>query len=160
MKIPGPSAWAGYEKIPNGKHAHDLWSGKSLDEMQTNFSGGRSVQRADELLWMPRPAFQFYVLAFAQYLLSEDSAGDSKAASSFLRFLIAREQRDPGSVSHIFGQLSAAIGFVAASQPRFDAGHGIHGNFAALGAELARICGRDPDELTGENQMLDSSDDA
>ena len=39
---------------------------RSLDEVQSHFGGGHSIQRADELLFMPRRAFQYYVLAFTQ----------------------------------------------------------------------------------------------
>ena len=48
---------------------------------------------------MPRRVFQFYIFAFAQYVMSEAAIGDPDAASCFLNNLIAREEHDPGSVA-------------------------------------------------------------
>jgi len=159
-EIPGPEAWTGFEEDYGGKRLRAFWLGKSLGEMATQFSGGQSIQRADELLHMPRSAFQFYVFSHAQYLLSDKSVRDSEAASVFLGLLAAREKRDPGSVAQVYEQLLPAISFVAASQPRFDADKSHYGDFGERAAEVARLCRRDPDELTGENQMLDPTDDA
>jgi hypothetical protein len=126
----------------------------------TNASGTPGAEDGKDVLNMPRPAFQAYVLAQAQYLLSEHSVGDARAASSFLRLLAARAERDPGSVAPVYEKLVPAIGFVAASQPRFDAEREIHGDFGELAAALTKLLHRDPDELTGESQMLDATDDA
>jgi hypothetical protein len=116
--------------------------------------------RVDELLDMPQPAFEGYVFRLSEFLLSEESMGDRDAASSFLHVLAARERSRPGSVAGIYERLLPAIGYVAGSQLRFDAEKTIYGDFAERAAEIAALCHRDPDELTGENQMLDPTDDA
>ena len=58
----------------------------------------QSIERADELLFMPRQAFQYYVFAFAIFVISENASGDPDSASPFLQLLVALEERDPGSV--------------------------------------------------------------
>ncbi|MEJ0085525.1 MAG: hypothetical protein WDO72_07580 [Pseudomonadota bacterium] len=113
-----------------------------------------------ELLNMPQPAFETYIFRLSEFLLSEDSAGDADTASAFLHVLCTRERSHPGSVARIYERLLPAIGFVAASQPRFGAHKDLYGDFGERAAELARLFHRNPDELTGESQMLDASDDA
>jgi hypothetical protein len=159
-KIPGPDEWAGYEDDIDARYAHSFWFGKSLEEMQPHFSGGRSIERGDELLFMPRRAFQFYIFAFAQYLMSEAAIGDSDAASSFLNFLAAREERDPGSVAQVYARLGPTVDFVAASQARFAASHHIYGDFAEKAGKLSKLCGTTRAQRHPEDQMLDPTDDA
>ena len=126
----------------------------------THISAAGFEMRTGELLQMPQQAFEAYIFRLAEYLLSEDSTGDAVTASSFLQLLTARELREAGSVSQIYDRLLPAISFIAASQPRFDFGENDHGNFGGLAAELARVCGRDPEDLAGQDQMLDPTDDA
>jgi hypothetical protein len=159
-KIPGAEEWAVAENDIDARRAQSVWRGKSLDEMQPHFSGGRSIQRGDELLFMPRRAFQFYIFAFAQYLMSEPAIGDADAASSFLNFLAAREKRDPGSVAQVYERLAPTIDYVGASQARFDARHDIYGDFAEKADNLRNLCGTTHDQRNPEDQMLDPTDDA
>ena len=160
VKIPGAEEWAGYKDDLNARAAHAFWFGKSLDDMQPYFGGGQSIQRGQELLYMPQPAFQFYSLAFAQYVMSEAAIGDADAASSFLGFLTAREKRDPGSVARTYDRLQPTIEFVAESQTRFSAGHDIHGDFREKAAALAALCGKIFEPPGPLDEMLDSTDDA
>lgn len=48
---------------------------------------------------MPRRAFQYYVSAFADFVVSGAAIGDADSASPFLNLLVNREERDPGSVA-------------------------------------------------------------
>ena len=136
LKIPGSTEWNGYETDLDVRYAHKLIFGKSLDDAQEHFGGVQSISRADELLRMPRGAFQYYVLAFAQFVTSDAACQDADSASSFLRLLINRERRDPGSFAEIYDQLVSAMEFVAARQEYFDASTDIYGSFADLAAEL------------------------
>ena len=71
MKIPGRRGLGGATDDVDARNVHAFWFGKSLDDVQRHFAGGQSIQRGDELLFMPRRAFQFYIFAFAQYVMSE-----------------------------------------------------------------------------------------
>jgi hypothetical protein len=159
-KIPGDAEWAGYKDDIDARYAHGFWFGKSLDDMQPQFADGRSIERGDELMFMPRRAFQFYVFAFAQYVMSDAAIGDSDGASSFLNYLIAREKRDPGSVAQVYARLESTLDFVAASQARFDASHDIYGDFPEKAEELRKLIGAIHSPRDPEDQMLDSTDDA
>jgi hypothetical protein len=109
---------------------------------------------------MPRRIFQFYIFAFAQYVMSETAIGDSDAASSFLNFLVAREQDDPGSVAEVYERLAPTVDFVAGSQARFDASHDIYGDFAEIAEKLKKLLGATAAQRNPEDQMLDPTDDA
>ena len=100
-KIPGSIEWSGYKDDLDVKHAHKLFFGKPTSDVQQYFGGVQSIGRADELLYMPRQAFQYYVFAFADFVVSDKAIGDSDSASCFLRLLVAREERDSGSVSQV-----------------------------------------------------------
>jgi hypothetical protein len=160
VKIPGPEEWAGYGDDFESRETHDFWFGKSLDDMQSTFPDCLSIQRAHELLFMPRRVFQFYVFAFAQYVMSETAIGDSDAASCFLGNLIAREEHDPGSVSEVYERLAPTVEFVGGSQARFDADHDIYGDFAEKAEKIKQLCGAALARHNPEDQMLDPTDDA
>jgi hypothetical protein len=142
LKVPGPMEWSGYESDLDVRDAHRMMFGKSIHEVQHLFGDVHSISRADELLFMPRGAFQYYVLAFAEFMKSERSRGDPDSASSFLRVLLAREERDPGSVSRIYEDLAPAVEFVSKNQTRFDANPEIYGAFGDLAENLRKACGR------------------
>jgi hypothetical protein len=140
LKIPGDADWAGYESDLDVRHAHKLLFGKTLTEVQRHFGGAKSIERADELLHMPRRALQYYIFAFAEFVVSDAAEEDPDSASSFLRFLIARERRDPGSVADVYQRLRPYVTHVATSQVRYDADFNIYGSFLDLAAELDSVC--------------------
>lgn len=113
MKVPGPDAWAGYRDDLDVKYAHKLFFGKSTAEVRQYFGGVQSIERADELLFMPRRAFQYYVFAFAELVVSNAATVDPASASAFLHLLVNREERDPGGVSEIYPELRPVVEFVA-----------------------------------------------
>ena len=143
LKIPGKAEWSGHESDLDVRNAHELFFGRPYPELVQHFGGGRGIGRADELLFMPRAAFQYYVMAFVEYLRTPEAEGDSDAASPFLRLLISREKRDPGSVRQIYDRLSEIVDFVATNQSYYDADPNIYGSFADLAAEIRSQVGHD-----------------
>ena len=142
LKIPGDAEWIGYKGDLDVQHSYRMLFGKSLDDVQRFFGGAQSISRADELLFMPRAAFQYYVCAFAQFVMSDCALEDADSASSFLRLLLAREKREPGSVSQIYSRLAPAMEFVAAHQEQFDADINIYGKFNEIVNELKILFGQ------------------
>jgi hypothetical protein len=139
-KIPGQIEWSGYQQDLDVKYAHKLMFGKSTSEVRELFGGVRSIERADELLFMPRGAFQYYVFAFAEFLQTDAATGDPDSASPFLRLLVNREQRDPGSVSQIYSEIAPAVEYVAGRQTQFGADKDIYGSFRELAERLKALC--------------------
>jgi hypothetical protein len=136
--VPGRAEWSGYEQDPDAAYAFKLFFGKATHEIAQHFAHGQGIERASELQFMPRKAFQYYVFAFAEYLMSTGAAGDSDAASPFLHLLLERERLDPGSVSEVFADLAPIVEFVAANQAHFDADANIYGSFPELAAEIRK----------------------
>ena len=136
--IPGRAEWAGYEQDLDAAYAFKLFFGKTTHEVTKHFSGGHAIERASELQFMPRKAFQYYVFAFSEYLTSAAAAGDSDAASPFLHLLLERERIDPGSVKEVFSELAPTVDFIAANQAHFDADTNIYGSFLDLAVEIRR----------------------
>ena len=134
--VPGKAEWEGYEQDLDARDAHKLFFGKRTNEVLEHFAGGRSIERASDLSFMPRKAFQFYVMAFVEYLITPTTAGDCDAASSFLRLLLHREELDPGSVFEIYPKLTAAVDFVSENQKFFDAPEDIYGRFPDIASEI------------------------
>jgi hypothetical protein len=89
-KIPGPIEWSGYKDDLDVRHAHKLFFWQANLSGPAIFWRTRSIERAAELLFMPRQAFQYYVLAFADFVLSDSAIGDPDSASPFLRLLVSR----------------------------------------------------------------------
>ena len=139
-RIPGAKEWQGYKADLGVHNAYKLLFGKSTSEVVQYFAGARCIERANELLYMPRAAFQYYVFAFVEYIRSNQAEGDSDAGSVFLRLLASREQKDPGSVKTIYSELCETVSFVAENQKYFDASPDIYGSFNDLGAEVDRLC--------------------
>jgi hypothetical protein len=139
-KVPGVAEWSGYKDDLDTKYAHKLFFGKSISEVLQYFGGVHSIERASELLYLPRAAFQYYVLAFAEFVRSDECIGDSDSASPFLNLLVNREKRDPGSVAQIYSELAPAVDFVAQNQDRYDADPNIYGTFSEKAETLRHLC--------------------
>jgi hypothetical protein len=139
-RVPGAKEWQGYEADLDVRHAYKLLFGKSTSDVVQHFAGARCIERANELLFMPRAAFQYYVFAFVEYIRSSEAEGDSDAGSVFLRLLASREKKDPGSVKTIYSELRETVNFVAGNQEYFDASPDIYGSFNDLEAEVDRLC--------------------
>lgn len=142
LRIPGHEEWLGYDADLDVRYAHKLFFGKSVEDVQRYFGDVRSIERADELLFMPRRAFQYYVRAFATFVMSDAARGDCDSASSFLGLLAHREEHDPGSVAQVFDVLEEAVEYVASNQALFDADPAIYGDFRERADEVLRAVGR------------------
>jgi len=140
-KIPDSNAWEGYKDDLDVKYFYDFAYGKSIDDIQNHFGEGVSIERADELLFSPRIVFQYYIQAFVKYIMSEKAKGDSDSASSFIRLLLSREEKDPGSVKNIYQSLAETIDFIANNQEYYDADLDIYGSFTDLSKEIKNSCG-------------------
>lgn len=138
--IPGDAEWAGYENDRDARYAHEGLFGKSVEQVQHLFGERNPLSLAEDLHFMPYAAFQYYIFAFAQFLLSDSAPGESDAASSFLGLLIARESEEPGCVSDLYAQLKPTVEFVATHQWYFDADLDIYGSFKDLGDRIRAMC--------------------
>jgi hypothetical protein len=141
MNVPDDSDWDGYESDIEVAYLHNLFYGKSIEEVKGYFGYGKSIERMSELEYAPRPVFQYYVHAFARFLRSEEAVGDSDSASAFLSLLDSRERLDPGCVRSIFHLLDDCVTFVAKHQYQFNAPVDIYGKFKERAQRIRELCG-------------------
>jgi hypothetical protein len=139
-RVPDESAWYGYEADLDVRYLHNLFFGKTADEVQEYFVDDRAIERSDELLFAPRPVFQYYIQAFTKFLQSELGAGESDAASPFLHLLVNREEKDPGSVREIYSLLEECVEFVGGNQAYFEAPVDIYGDFRKQALRIHQLC--------------------
>ncbi len=140
-RVPDKSAWHGYQNDSDVRDLHERFFGKSHGQVQEYFGEGSSISRMDELMFAPRPVFQYYVQSFAMYVLSPAAAGDSATASAFLSLLEARDGQDAGSVGEVYPLVAKCVDFIATHQEHFDAPAHIYGSFKERCANIARANG-------------------
>lgn len=139
-RIPDEDDWAGYENDMEASYAHELIFGKSYDDVMYDFRYC-AIERAEELVHVPRRVFQYYVFAFVQLFNSPDeSVGQSDCASVFLQLLCRREKHDPGSVAQIYSDLRSTVEHVAANQVFYEAPVDIYGDFCEHARQLKALC--------------------
>lgn len=139
LKIPTAADWDGYQDDLDARYLHKLVFGKSIAEVQQYFQQAPG-ERACELEYVPRRAFQYYAIAFAEHAVSPSAREDADAASALLHLLLWREQHEPGSVAQIWHRLAKAVDFIAVNQDWYDAPVDIYGSFADLAAEIRALC--------------------
>jgi hypothetical protein len=138
--IPGDVEWAGYEDDLDSRYAHEMFFGKSIEQVLRLFEKSDVLSRAEDLHYMPFAAFKYYIFAFARFVLSDRAAGDSSAANAFLCTLMERESEVPGCMSDLYVQLKPTVEFIATHQKYFDADPEIYGNFKDRAESLRAMC--------------------
>ncbi len=139
-KIPNEQDWENWQDDLDTKYAHNLLAGKTIQNVVDLFLEN-PIERMDELIWVPKSVFQYYIYGFVKAVHSKEAAGNSELASAFLNLLIAKEKQTKGSVAEIFNELMPTIKFVADNQNYFDASIEIFGAFTELESELIKLCG-------------------
>jgi len=102
MNIPSKADWKGYEKDLDLQDFYHLVFGKRVEDIYYYFKNGAYISRADELLYSNKKVFQYYIYAFAFYLILNLGKYDEEAKEVFLRLLLDREEKDKGSVCLIY----------------------------------------------------------
>jgi hypothetical protein len=92
------------------------------------------IEKTEDLRWMPRVPFQYYMIGFRDALVSPgwEPCNDSDAASCFLRLVLEKLERQPSHILAIMPELLPTVEFVAQNQLKFDADEKIYGSFLDL----------------------------
>ena len=141
INIPDEDDWKGYEDDLDTSYAYKLFFGKSIEEFIPLIKNN-PLERADELRFVPRNVFRYYILGFAEYLMSADAKEDSDAASCFLNLLIDRETKEPGILKPVINILIQAIDRTAKNQDFYDADEDIYGKFSNKRSTLLELLKR------------------
>ncbi|MBL0187002.1 MAG: hypothetical protein IPP97_14805 [Candidatus Obscuribacter sp.] len=126
--------------------AHDKFAGKSIEQVEDYFF--ESVLSASEdISYMPKIPFQFYIFAYTRYLLDKRTFGEdyrlntgaSEGASSFLGLVKEKLVWLPNHIVPIMPELLPAIEFVCANQALYDADEKIYGSFRELEEQIKTL---------------------
>lgn len=130
MHVPTESDWGDYEADLDAKYAHDLFAGRTNEEMRVHFRRN-PIERTDELRWMPPVPFRYYMLGFRDFVMAQDfeflSAAD--AASCFLGLVLEKLENHPEDIVPVMPELLHAVEYLAGNQAQFEADKSIYGDF-------------------------------
>lgn len=140
MPIPSEEEWGGYKADLDTEYAHRLFAGKTNDDMQTAFEEN-VIERTDELRWMPKMPFQYYMLGFKQFIenRAENCDDRSDAASCFIRLVAEKLKNTPDFILPILDQLLPTVEYIVENQSPFDAEVSIYGNFSEIHKNILKL---------------------
>lgn len=133
QQVPTEADWENYKDDLDTEYAHRAFIGRTNEEMQPRFFEN-PIEMTDELRWMPRIPFQYYMVGFRDALVSPGwgPCNDSDAASCFLRLVLEKLERQPTHILAIMPDLLPTIEDVAQNQLKFNANEKIYGSFLEL----------------------------
>jgi hypothetical protein len=143
MRVPTEGEWGNYEADLDQRYAHDLFGGRTNEEMQAHFYRN-VIERTDELRWMPAIPFRYYMLGFRDFVMAGnfDHLQDSDAASCFLRLVEEKLEKQPEFILPIMAELLPAIRHVGENQSSFNADEDIYGSFQEKLERIEALCSR------------------
>ncbi|MHA6882517.1 hypothetical protein [Ralstonia pseudosolanacearum] len=131
-EVPSEKDWGDYSCDLDQRSAHDVFFGKTSCEVFPAFELN-VIERASELQFIGSIPFQYYMLAFRDYVISDgvlNTSMASDAASCFLRLVLFKIKEDRFSILPIIDELIPALDYVAKNQERFDADVDVYGDFS------------------------------
>ena len=128
--IPTEAQWENYWDDLDTNYAHRIFFGKSNEEMQEEFRRC-VIERVDEIRWMPKIPFQYYIFGLRDYVMERNFGfyDSSDAASCFLGLISEKLKKQPHYVKPVFQELLPSLRFVSENQELYDADIDIYGSF-------------------------------
>ena len=142
MAVPTEKDWGDYQSDLDQESAHDLFAGRTNEEMQPHFRAN-VIEITDELRFMPEIPFRYYMIGFRDFLMSGDfkHLEGSDAASCFLRLVLQKLEENPHCISPIMPDLIGTVDHIAQNQSSFDADESIYGDFMQLAERIHELAG-------------------
>ena len=130
MDIPTETDWRSEPWNLDIPYAYRHFSTKSLEEAFDLFVD-KSLYYQEDIMFMPLPCFRFYVMAYANYLLSDQSKDDSDGASCFFGLVESRRDDIRSSSEQLIAHIIRTLENLRENQEWFDADENIYGSFWA-----------------------------
>lgn len=132
LPVPDEAAWEQHPEDLDWGWAKKQFFGLTLEQAAPLF-GENPIERAEDLRFMPKRPFQYYIRAYAAFLLSDQALTCQEpysAASCFLNLLEEKYKEGRGFVTPaLLEALLPAAEHVAAKQEAFEADVDIFGDF-------------------------------
>jgi len=141
--VPSEADWGNYQNDLDQNHAHQMFAGKTNAEVQHYFLEN-PLALTDELRWMPRIPFQYYMIGFRDFIKAGvfEPTWASDAASCFLGLVLEKLQNHPLNILPIMPELLPTIEYVASNQEKFDANESIYGSFPEILKQIKALFDR------------------
>ena len=143
---PSMAQWR-QESPPDGSpfldecYAYEHFYGKSLRDAELLFQEN-SMYYYEDLLWMPDECFQFYVVAYCNYLLSDASEYDSDGASCFFSTVELQHEAITSGGLGIIRKIEAVLDRLETNQSWYGASVEIYGDFRERAAKCRALISR------------------
>ena len=140
MKIPGENEWRGWEENLDSQYSYKRFFGRSNESMQPDFKYN-VVERSDDIRWMPKEAFQYYILGLRDFVMSDNHGWlqNSDAASCYMELVLSTLSTTPDFIRPIYKQLEKSLIYIAENQQEFEADEDIYGNFKLKLKEIEQL---------------------
>lgn len=132
--IPSEEDWGNYQDDLDQNYAHGIFAGRDLTQVMSAFARS-SIERAEELRFMPTIPFQYYIFSFCEFVTSSevltlnDGLDASDAASCFLNLVIYKLKHQKSDIEPVIGDVMPFVERVALNQSLYDADIDIYGDF-------------------------------
>lgn len=128
-QVPLEEDWGNYSDNLDIASAHEVFAGRTNDEMQQEFKKN-VLERVADLRCMPLVPFQYYIFGLKQYIDSGDFGDFDKpdAASSFIGLVEKKLKAQPNYVVPMLQDLISTIQYIGDNQESFEADIDIYGN--------------------------------
>ena len=137
-KIPTAAEWG--ENVAGDLDwaaSHRSYFGKSCQDLAYKFSSV-PIEMVDDLRWMPKRPFAYYINCLARYVASGQVDPDNAAdlAGSFLNLVEEKAKGFPSGIKPNILALRKTVAYVADNQALFGADLDIYGDFTKQRAEI------------------------
>ena len=143
MTTPSKFSWGAIEKDNlDAECAFKQFAGKSLKEAERMFRDN-AIYYQEDLLAMPSIAFNFYAPVYADYVLSDNSKGDSDGASCYLNMVNELLEANRALAIEMTERiLIDAAKNVSMRQAFYDADIDIYGDFSEQYEQIIELAAR------------------
>ena len=138
MKIPTEADWKYHPGDLDAAWAYKNFRGKTLAEADKLFVENAFYYQED-IMFMPKPCFCFYVQAYINYLFSEHSKGDSDAAHAFFGIVRIRKDDIRSGPQILRRRIRELLLHLGANQSWYEALIEIDGDFRAMTEEALTL---------------------
>ena len=143
-KIPTEDDWNEYDREfvldLDVNYARGQFFGKSNAEMLPQYKD-HVLMRAEDLHWMPKKPFQYYVFGFRDFVRNGKFGfyESSDAASAFLNLILQKLKEQPDHILPVVPELMNDVKYIASNQAIYEADADIYGNFMDIYNEIRSL---------------------
>jgi len=140
MNIPTEHDWTHHLNDLDAAWAKKNFLGKTREQAVEMFAENALIYQED-IMFMPEPCFRFYVHAYIDYLMSDQSKGDSDGASCFFGIVEVRKDDILRTPSELRTRFEVLLRRLAERQAWYDAEPDIYGQLKERSEACLRTIG-------------------